>query len=185
MTKHLFKLVLCLGLIAIIIACFVRFVLPQNKSGSTSVNVSSILTEATDLAELSTGEFRYRGIADIYTNENRNQIRCRVCYNATVKAGIDMKKLQKDVDEKNKTVTVTLPDIDLKVTIVDEQSMSLLPSDADVGIDSMLRYSKEDAEREARKSEELMNTAQDNLRATIEGLLYPILKARGYSLIWK
>ena len=62
--------------------------------------------------------------------------------------------------------------------------MAILPSDADVGIDSMLTYSREDAENEARESSELINTAQENLKATIEGLLFPILKARGYSLVW-
>ena len=62
--------------------------------------------------------------------------------------------------------------------------MALLPTDADVGIDSMLKYSKEDAENEARESSELINTAQENLKTTIEGLLFPILKPQDYSLIW-
>lgn len=144
-----------------------------------------MLADAIDLAELSAAEFRYRGIADVYTDENKGQVYCRVCYNAIVKAGIDMKKIQLDVDANGKTVTATLPEIDLKVTIIDEQSMALLPSYADVGIDSMLRYSKEDAETEARESEELMVTARENLKATIEGLLFPILKAQSYTLIWK
>ena len=95
-----------------------------------------------------------------------------------------MKNVKFDVDPESKVVTATLPEIDLKVTIVDEQSMALLPSDADVGIDSMLRFSKEDAESEARESSELISTAQENLKTTIEGLLFPILKAQGYSLAW-
>jgi len=152
--------------------------------GSVKIDTSSLLTDAIDIAELSTAEFRYRGIADIYSDENRTQLRCRVCYNAIVKAGIDMKKVKFDVDPESKVVTATLPEIDLKVTIIDEQSMALLPSDADVGIDSMLRFSKEDAESEARESSELISTAQENLKTTIEGLLFPILKAQGYSLAW-
>ena len=182
--KHLFISVLCVGVIAVCLACFTRFGILNNK-GKVSINSSSLLTDAIDIAELSTAEFRYRGIADIYTDENRTQVRCRVCYNAIVKAGIDMKKVQFDIDTEQKAVFATLPEIDLKVTIIDEQSMALLPSDADVGIDSMLKYSKEDAEYEARESTELISTAQENLKTTIEGLLYPILKAQGYSLSWK
>lgn len=182
-TKHLFVAVLCIGVLAIGLACLTRFGL-LNQSGKVSINTSSLLTDTIDIAELSTAEFRYRGIADIYTDENRTQVRCRVCYNAIVKAGIDMKQVQFDVDSEQKVVTATLPTIDLKVTIIDEQSMAILPSDANVGIDSMLKYSKEDAENEARQSSELINTAQENLKATIEGLLFPILKAQDYSLVW-
>lgn len=181
--KHLFKAVLCIGILAIALACMTRFGW-LNQPGKVSINTSSVLTDAIDIAELSTAEFRYRGIADIYTDENRTQVRCRVCYNAVIKAGIDMKQVQFDVDSEKKVVTATLPDIDLKVAIIDEQSMSILPSDANVGIDSMLKSSKEDAENEARESSELIKTAQENLKATIEGLLFPILKAQDYSLVW-
>lgn len=183
-TKRLFWFVICIGIIVIALACLLRFGL-LNKSDSVNINASSILTDAIDIAELSTAEFRYKGIADIFSDENRTQVRCRVCYNAVVNAGIDMKDVQFDVDVNNKIINAILPDIKLKVTIIDEQSMALLPSDADVGIDSMLKYSKEDAENEARGSEELMKTAKENLKATIEGLLYPILKAQGYSINWK
>lgn len=182
-TKHLFVIVLCIGVIAIGLACLMRFGL-LNKAGKASIKTSSLLTDAIDISELSTAEFRYRGIADIYSDEERTRVHCRVCYNAIVKAGIDMEKVQFDVDAEKKVVTAILPDIDLKVTIIDEQSMALLPSGVDVGIDSMLKYSKEDAETEARESTELINTAQENLKATIEGLLFPILKAQGYSLVW-
>ena len=54
------------------------------------------------------------------------------------------------ISEGNKACynLVTASQFTSKVTIIDEQSMAILPSDADVGIDSMLRYSKEDAENE-------------------------------------
>ena len=45
--------------------------------------------------------------------------------------------------------------------------------------------SREDAEREARESEELMNVARENLEDTIKALLFPILKAEDYSIIFK
>ena len=43
---------------------------------------------------------------------------------------------------------------------------------------------EEDAEEEAGQSEELFNTAKQNLKATIEGLLFPVLNVHGYSLTW-
>lgn len=181
--KHLFACVLCVGMGVVLLVCTLRFGL-FSKPGKVTIDASSLLTDVMDVAELSTAEFRYRGIADIYSDENRTQLRCRVCYNSIVKAGIDMKKIQFDVDPEAKVISASLPDIELKVTITDEQSMALLPSDANVEIDSMIKFSKEDAENEARESQELISTARDNLKATIEGLLFPILKNQGYSLVW-
>ena len=184
MTKQPIKLVLGIGVIAIILACLFRFG-PLYKSGTVKTDISSTLTDSINISELSTAEFRYRGIAEIYANEEKTKVRCRVCYNAVVKAGIDMKDVKvDDVDTNNKTVTITMPPIDLKVTIVDEQSMDTLPSDADVRVDTMLQCCKEDAENEARQSKELMDTARENLKATIEGLALPILRPQGYTIIW-
>lgn len=178
------RLVSCIGILVVVLAILVRLDV-FTSSKTININLSSTLTKAIDIAELSTAEFKYRGIADIYTDESRTQILCRACYNAVVKAGIDMKKVRFDVDSSKKNVIATLPNIDLKVNILDEQSIALLPSDADVDIGSLLKYSKEDAENEAKNSTELVSTAQDNLKATIEGLLYPILTEKGYSLAWK
>ena len=150
---------------------------PLNKTRSVKTSISSTLTEAINIAELSTAEFQYRGIAEEYTNEKKTKVRCRICYSAIVKAGIDMKDVKIiDVDTGENTVTLSLPAIDLKVILVDEETMATLPSNADIGIDTMLKCCKEDAENEARQSTELMDTARENLKAIIEGLAFPILK---------
>ena len=185
MTRLVSKFVLYIGIAVLVLACFLRFAPMFFTSENASVLTSSVLTDAIDMAELSTAEFKYRGIADIYADENRTQIRCRVCYSAVVKAGIDMKDVSFDIpDQEKKVVLASLPDIDIKVTIIDEQSMALLPSDADVGIDVMLKYSREDAENEAKQSGELLTAARDNLKKTIEGLLFPLLEPQGYALVW-
>lgn len=181
-SKQLFAIVLFIGLIMIGIACFFRFG-PLNKPGTIQTDISSQLRDAAGIAELSTAEFNYRGIADIYSDEGRTRANGRVCYNANVKAGINMNNVEFIVDSENKVIFATLPDIELNVTI-DEKTMALLPSNADVGKDSMLRYSREDAENEAKESSELINTAKENLKAAIEGLCFPILKSQGYSLVW-
>ena len=184
-TKRPSKLILCIGIIAIILACLLRFS-PLNKTRSVKTDISSTLTEAISISELSTAEFRYRGIAEVYTNEEKTKIKCRICYNAIVKAGIDMEDVKIiDVDTNEKTITLSLPTIGLKVTIIDEESMAILPSDANIRVDTMLKCCKEDAENEAKQSLELMNTARENLKAIVEGLSYPILKPQGYTINWE
>ena len=184
MSKKPFNLVLIIGIAAVVMAGLFRFVL---LSSSRNVNIitSSTLTKVIDISDLSTAEFKYRGIADVYTNDDRTSVRCRICYNAVVKAGIDMKEVDFSLDTKEKIVTATLPDIGIKVNIIDEESMFVLPSNADVSIEAMLKYSKEDAEKEATESGELKVVARENLEAVITGLLLPILKPQGYTLAFK
>lgn len=183
MNKKVFKFVLIIGLAVVLTAGLFRFVV-LNSSKNINIITSSTLTKAIDIADLSTAEFKYRGIANIYTDESRANVRCRICYNAVVKAGINMKDVKFDVDPENKMVTATLPDIGIKVNIIDEQSMAVLPSNTDVGIVDMLKYSKEDAENEATSSGELISVARENLEATIKALLLPILKPQGYTLVF-
>lgn len=182
--RRIFTIVMTAGIAAVLLAGLLRFGPVLFGTGNATTVTSSELTKAIDIAELSTAEFKYRGIAEIYTDESRTQVRCRVCYNAVVKAGIDMKDVKLEVDPENKRVTAALPDLKLNVTVIDEQEMALLPSDADVSIGEMLKAAGEDALNEAQQSGELMAAARDNLAKTIEGLLLPVLEAQGFSLAW-
>ncbi len=182
--RRIFTAVVTVGVLAVILSGLLRFGPVLFGAGNAHTVTSSELTKAIDIAELSTAEFKYRGIAEIYTDESRSQVRCRVCYNAVVKAGIDMKDVKLEVDPENKRVTAALPDLKLNVTVIDEQEMALLPSDADVSIGEMLKAAGEDALSEAQQSGELMAAARDNLAKTIEGLLLPVLEAQGFSLAW-
>ena len=182
--RRIFTAVVTAGVLAVILAGLLRFGPVLFGNGNANTVTSSELAKAIDIAELSTAEFKYRGIAEIYTDESRSQVRCRVCYNAVVKAGIDMKDVKLEVDPENKRVTAALPDLKLNVTVIDEQEMALLPSDADVSIGEMLKAAGEDALSEAQQSGELMAAARDNLAKTIEGLLLPVLEAQGFSLAW-
>ena len=170
--------------IVIVLAIAIRVGI-LDKASKVAIYTSSLLTNSIDIAELSTAEFKYRGIAEIYEDEARTRMRCRACYNAIVKAGVNIDDIHVNVDSIQKTISVVLPEIKLNVTIIDEQEMAMLPSNADVSIDQMLRFSKEDAETEAMQSEDLINTARENLKAAIEGILYPVVKTQGYSIIWK
>lgn len=182
MNKKAFAMVLCVGIVVIFTVCLFRYIIP-NEGNRASINISSTLTKAIDIADLSTAEFKYRGIAEIYDDEAKTNVRCRICYNAVVKAGINMKDVQFfDISTDKKTVKAVLPDIDIKVNIIDEKSMAVLPSNADVDVNVMLKASKEDVEKEAKESEELIKAARENLEATIKGLLLPILNSEGYSI---
>ena len=104
--NKLFSTVLIIGLIAVLATALFRFDVFK-QSDKVSIITSSTLKNATDIAELSSAEFRYRGIASVYEDAERTRERCKVCYSAVVDAGIDMNKVDYEIDHENKTVILS------------------------------------------------------------------------------
>ena len=95
-----------------------------------------------------------------------------------------MDEVDFDIDNENKTVKPILPNIQITTNLVEEESLSFIPSDVKVDLKEVLTACKKDASQEAAKSEELVESAEENLKSIIEALLYPILDANGYTIIW-
>ena len=153
-------------------------------STSPKILTASVLTEAIDIDALSTAEFSYAGIAQIYADAEETELLCRVRYNATVKAGISMAGVQFEIDNEKKTVTATLPELQLTVNIDDEKSFSFIPSEPNIPLRDIIEACEQDAEREALASAELLASAKSNAQSVIGGLLYPLLLSREYTLLW-
>lgn len=169
--------------IALIIAAAVGasvYVAPGEEKTLTA----STLTKAIDIAELSTAQYTYNGIAELYKDEEKKKVECYIQYKATVKASIDMKAVEWDIDEDALTARPILPPITVHAYLSDEQSLSFLPSNADIELKDALTACKQDAEQEAMQSEELLDAAEQNLKSIIEALTHPIVEDKGYQLVW-
>ena len=152
--------------------------------GEVKIITSSTLTDAIDISELSTAQFTYNGIAEVYKNDKKSKIECYIRYNATVKAGIDMNSVTFDIDDNNKTVKPILPVINITSNTVDEKSLSFIPNDADMDLSDALIACQNDALSEAKESPQLLESAEDNLKSIIEALLIPIVTPQEYTIIW-
>jgi hypothetical protein len=185
MRKRPFSRVLLAGLALVLAAAVIRFGWIY-RTGRETILTSATLKSALDIADLSTAEFQYRGIAEVYEQNRPTVLRCRVCYSATVKAGIDLNRMEDPViDHEAKKVILRLPEIQLKAGIVDEDEMRTMPANASVSLPEMRKASLADAEKEAKASGELTRTARENLESTIRGWLYPLLKQQGYTLVFE
>ena len=153
-------------------------------NGEKKIITSSTLKETINISKLSTAKFTYNGIATVYKDATKEKIKCHIRYNATVKAGVDMQKVDFEIDHKNKTVKVKLPKIKIKSYIVNEQPLSFIPNDTTVDLKEALVICKEDARQKAMESPRLMNLAEENLKSTIEALLYPLLESKEFKIIW-
>lgn len=183
-SNYLPTIVLVVALVIVVIAFAFRFSSDGMAKEEPVIITSSTLTNAIDISELSTAQFTYNGIAELYKGEDKQKVICHVRYNATIKAGIDMGDVKWEINEANKTVTPTLPEIKITANPVDEKALSFIPSNPKAELNEILKACSEDAEREALGSNELVKAAEENLKSIIEGLLYPILSPQGYTIVW-
>lgn len=154
------------------------------KIGGENVITASRLGKAINISQLSTAEFVYNGVAEKHEAENPQNIECYIAYNANVKVGIEMEEVTFTIDEENKTVTPVLPEIEINIAALDENSLSYIPRNPDIPLKEVITICKEDAVSEANNSKQLYQTAQENLQAVIEALLTPLLEDAGYSIVW-
>lgn len=155
------------------------------SKGKTTTLTSATLTKTIDIAELSAAEYTYNGIAEKYKEDQPDEVECYIKYNAKIKVGIDMKEVEFKIDHEKKTIRPILPPIEINSKTVDENNLSFIPSDTDIDIKDALIVCEEDAAGESKKSTELIASAKTNLESIIEGLLDPIVKANGYTVVWK
>lgn len=154
------------------------------NKGEVKIITSSILTDTIDISDLSTAQFTYNGIAEVYKDDKKSKIECYIRYNSAVKAGIDMNSVTFDIDDNNKTVKPILPEINITTNAVDEKSLSFIPSNVDMDLKDALIACQNDALSESKESSELLESAEDNLKSIIEALLIPIVTPQGYKIIW-
>jgi len=155
------------------------------KTGDERFVTSSTLSEVVSISELSTSQFTYNGIAEIYKDEEKQKVKCHIKYKAIVKAGVDMSKIEFEIDKDNKTVKPILPEISLQSVVIDENVLSFIPDNTKVELQDIFTVCKEDAQREASSSTELFDVAEENLKNTVEALLHPILESQEYRVIWE
>lgn len=173
-----------LAIILIFSSYILRSIKDTEKAEPTIISEATLI-EAINISELSTAKYKYKGIAEHYKNDKKTKVQCYIYYEAEVKAGIDMGLVHFDIDHENKTVIPSLPEIKITVNTIDEKTLDFMPEKIDVELKTILSECKEDAEKEASRSAELLSTAEENLQSIIEALTYPLLEQDGYRIVWE
>lgn len=153
--------------------------------GEVEIITKSNLMKAIDVSDLATSEFIYNGIAEVYKDEKSDKIEYYIRYDAKVRAGIDIKDVDFNILQEEKTITVTLPEVEIFIPpSIDPQSLSYIPSEKSYDLKEVLETCEKDVLREANEAEELKTSATDNLKAIIKALLKPIIEPEGYEIRW-
>ncbi len=177
-----------LALLAVIIlgAIFIPEMIKKNQK-EVNINTVSTLHKIIDVNELSTSECVYNGVVKVTDENNPEKIDYYISYEAKVKAGIDIDKVDITMDSENKVITITLPEIKINDIVVDEATFDYIFNNNrkdELGQTAVsLKLCKEDVVNEIENIDVVYELARQNAINIVKGLVSPFVESlRGYSL---
>lgn len=179
--------IIIFGILLLVIVIFIIGCIEKIENNKEKLITSSTLTNIVEISELSTAEYEYNGIAEVYKDESNKKIKCYIKYKALVKAKIDINDIILTKDEINKVLNVELPEMTLDTSIICDSSedFSFIPNEVKIELDEIMLSCKNDVTKETLEAEGLLKVAEKNLKDKIEAFLYPILNTTGYMIMWK
>ena len=133
----------------------------------------STLKEIAPTSQLSTVEFIYKGTATKYKS-NGKTAKYHVSYEGKIKAGFDFEKVKFDIDEVQKIITITIPEITLNTTInTDSDTFSFMfmkdKYETDNVFQEALTLCTKDLKERAQKDTLIKEKAKENAILAMEG----------------
>ena len=168
--------VLFLALSGTIVGTVVR------KPKEMDVTTISTLEKIVNISELSTYTAVYNGIASAVDEEDPDEVRYYVSYQAKINAGIDFSKVNFLVDDEQKTLTAILPEVYYTDIIVDVGSLDYIFMDPSANSSKIsaeaFSLCEADVERESKENTAIIELAKDNAMNVVTALIRPILQEK-------
>ena len=167
-------------IIAIIVTALMIKIKIFNKKSEPTIISKATLEKVINVSDLSTFEAIYNGVAAVENEEKPENIDYYVSYEAKVKAGIDFELVEVEVNETDKVITVTLPEVKITDVDVDIASMDyiFMNNKANTETVSAQAYKKciKDVTKESNSTDEIYESARQNARNIVEALISPFVE---------
>ena len=180
MKKELrFALIIAVIILVIVVIVYAKTVVFNNKDGQVTTISKSSLEKVIEINELSTIDYTYNAIATVYDENDKKgeKIKYYVAYEGLVTAGIDFKKIEIVVDDTEKKVTITLPEIEIHDLTVNMGTMDCIFVDNKYNTEKVSQEaytaSKEDLKKRIEQDTELPQMAKENAIASVKALFTP------------
>ncbi len=174
----IWALAIAVAVIAGIAAVSVRM-MPKEESKPTVITEST-LREIINVSELSTYTAVYNGIAKVPNPDKPEETDYYVAYDAKVYAGINFKDVAVKVDNEEKTIHVSVPEIRINKINVDISSMEFIFNNekANTSTVSQEAYKacEEDAKQESEEQQAIYELAKQNACNVLRALIQPIVE---------
>lgn len=136
----------------------------------------SSLQKVLEVSDLSTLDYTYNAIATVYDEESQIE-KYHVAYEGNVVAGINFSKIDIEVDEDKKEITIKIPDVEIQSTGVNMGKLDFMFMESKYETETVskeaYKASIEDLKKNAEKEKSLLIMAKENALSTVEALVKP------------
>lgn len=169
-----------LGVVIVIAIAISAIAKVKTKEGKADIISTSTLEKIVNVSDLSTFQAVYNGITTVYNEEDAEKVDFHVSYEAIISAGIDFEQVDIEVNEDEKKVMVTIPEVNITDINVDITTLDYIfeNSKANVSTVSERAYkaAEADAKTETEKEEAIFELAEKNAQNILTALLNPFIQ---------
>lgn len=184
--------VLVIAAVVILVAIAAVAVLLQTsgrEEPQPQVFNKSALERIINVSELSTFTAVYNGIARVANEKKPEKIDYYVSYEATVNAGIDFRAVDISINEKQKTITLKVPEAHITNQSVEMSSLEFIflnkKADKPGVTEVAYKACEEDVRQESEQQTAICELAKQNAENVLKALTKPIVDqlGDGYQLV--
>lgn len=141
---------------------------PSNPTSETTITVSNVKTELKEAKDLVSTKVFYKD-ADTYENHKTafdvkmpfTSTNAVFTYTGTVLIGVNLDNVYTNIDNDNKTITITLPSVEILANDIDFDSFEYYKDDQSIfNIPSMEQYTQLLAELKEKKRDEILSNTE-------------------------
>ena len=169
------KIIITFALVIVVIVA-IWLIATTGKDGNLSTISESSLQKIIEINELSTVDYTYNATVS-KTKEDSTEIMYHVAYEGTVTAGIDFNEISFDLNEKEKIITITIPEVEIHNIRVDMGTMDYIFTkdkyETETISQEAYKLCKADLKKRIEDEELLQKTAKENAISSVEALFKP------------
>lgn len=166
-------------LVVAVIILIAGYLLSSPQREPTIITQSS-LKKIIQVSELSTFTAVYNGIALVPNEEKPEKTDFYVAYDANVDVGIDFEKVDVFVDNKEKVVRISVPDVYITNVEVDISSLDYMFINDKANTTTVshraFKACEADAEQETENQESIIQLGEQNAKNVLQALVKPIIE---------
>ena len=148
------------------------------EEGKVTTITESNLSDVIKTSKLYTAAYPYNGYCAVYNEDSdKKEVKYYVSYEGTVKAGIDVSKIEVELDEKTNTITIKLPEVTVEKPTIDAGKLEYIFEKKKYNTETVAQeaYKKalEDLEQKVASDDNIVISATESAKAAEKALVEP------------
>lgn len=179
-SKIIIAIVASIVIIAIILSIALSVENFKREHRKPDIYIKASLDRIVNVSELSSYEVKYEGIAKVVNEKNPDKVDFYVAYEAMVKAGVDVEKINMSLDKKENIVYIELPDVIITSSDIDENTLDFMfiknKYDDETALSRAINACNADIKTEIDSADVLKKLAEENAKNIVRAFISPFLE---------